>query len=113
VDCWNSEADRWYVLVHVTQLIVHDTSSTDTLRTTTPILTKVIFTWLGESYVYYRLTNDAKAAGVIKKPQGIGYGIGLAFALFAMQGPLCLVLSGHVTDAFVSLEVASFVRCLR
>lgn len=57
----------------------------DTLRTTTPLLNKVILTWLTNSYVYYRLTDEQKAASGMKQPQGIGYGIGLAVALFAMQ----------------------------
>ncbi|KAG5653199.1 hypothetical protein H0H81_001750 [Sphagnurus paluster] len=58
----------------------------DTLKTTTPLLTKVILTWLTNSYVYHRLSDEEKASGQLRKPQGIGYGIGLAVALFAMQG---------------------------
>lgn len=58
---------------------------TDTLKTTTPLVNKVILTWLTNSYVWYRLTDAERAAGVIAQPQGIGYGVGLAFALFAMQ----------------------------
>ncbi|KAF5370913.1 hypothetical protein D9615_009789 [Tricholomella constricta] len=57
----------------------------DVLRTTTPLLNKVILTWLTNSYVYYRLSDEQKASGIVKEPQGIGYGIGLAFALFVMQ----------------------------
>jgi hypothetical protein len=58
----------------------------DTLKTTTPLLNKVILTWLAESYIYYNLSDQEKASGIIPKPKGIGYGIGLAFGLFAMQG---------------------------
>ncbi|KAF8882127.1 P-loop containing nucleoside triphosphate hydrolase protein [Infundibulicybe gibba] len=58
----------------------------DTLKTTTPLLNKVILTWLTDSYFYSHLSDDQRAAGVIPKPKGIGYGIGLAVALFAMQG---------------------------
>jgi ATP-binding cassette, subfamily C (CFTR/MRP), member 1 len=58
----------------------------DTLKTTTPLVTKVLLIWLEESYVYHRLTPAEKAAAQFKKPKGIGYGIGVAFALFAMQG---------------------------
>ena len=58
--------------------------TTDTLRTTTPLLNQVILTWLADSYVYFRLSDTERTA--IPKPRGIGYGIGLAFALFAMQG---------------------------
>jgi hypothetical protein len=88
-------------------------SCIDTLQTTTPLVNKVILTWLTDAYVYHRLTDEQKAAGDVKQPQGIGYGIGLAFALFAMQGPslpyhsqiLCKVLT-----AFWSTEISSLVR---
>jgi ATP-binding cassette, subfamily C (CFTR/MRP), member 1 len=58
----------------------------DTLKTTTPLLNKVLLTWLVNSYIYYRLSDEEKAAGNIAKPKGVGYGIGLAFGLFVMQG---------------------------
>ncbi|KAF7373650.1 Oligomycin resistance ATP-dependent permease YOR1 [Mycena sanguinolenta] len=66
----------------------------DTLKTTTPLLTKVILTWLTEAYVLYHAPAALKApggelAGV--KVQGIGYGVGLAVALFAMQEVSSLV----------------------
>ncbi|RDB26371.1 Oligomycin resistance ATP-dependent permease YOR1 [Hypsizygus marmoreus] len=57
----------------------------DTLKTTTPLLTKVLLTWLTNSYIYYRLSDEQKAASGATQPQGIGYGIGLAIGLFAMQ----------------------------
>ncbi|CAL1711021.1 unnamed protein product [Somion occarium] len=57
----------------------------DTLKTTTPLLNKVLLTWLTNSYIYYRASEDERAAGNLEKPQGVGYGIGLAFALFVMQ----------------------------
>ncbi|KAF8160432.1 hypothetical protein K438DRAFT_1985689 [Mycena galopus ATCC 62051] len=62
----------------------------DTLKTTTPLLTKVILTWLTDAYVVYHTTPaqiaEAEAAGVpLPKVQGIGYGVGLACALFVMQ----------------------------
>jgi len=50
------------------------------------LLTKVILTWLTDSYIYVRSTHAQRAVPGIQKPQGIGYGIGLAVALFAMQG---------------------------
>lgn len=67
----------------------------DTLKTTTPLVNKVILTWLTEAYIYHRLSDDQKAAGVVKKPQGIGYGVGLAFALFAMQRTYLLFLETY------------------
>jgi ATP-binding cassette, subfamily C (CFTR/MRP), member 1 len=39
--------------------------------------------------VYFRLTDAEQAAAAaqgLSKPQGLWYGIGLAFALFIMQG---------------------------
>lgn len=60
--------------------------TSDTLKTVSPLVNKVILTWLTNSYVYYKAGPAAAAAAGIAKPQGIGYGIGLGFALFAMQG---------------------------
>ena len=60
--------------------------TSDTLRTTTPLLNQVILTWLVDCYVYFNLSEAERTATAISKPRGIGYGIGLAFALFVMQG---------------------------
>ncbi|KAJ7270615.1 multidrug resistance-associated ABC transporter [Mycena haematopus] len=60
----------------------------DTLKTTTPLLTKVILTWLTEAYIVYHASDAEKAPGgplANVKPRGIGYGVGLAVALFVMQ----------------------------
>lgn len=68
----------------------------DTLKTTTPLLNKVILTWLTNSYYYYRLTEaERTAAGITQQPKGIGYGIGLAVGLFAMQGMLRIPRCGR------------------
>ncbi|KAJ7290727.1 multidrug resistance-associated ABC transporter [Mycena rebaudengoi] len=66
----------------------------ETLRTTTPLVNQVLLTWLVKSYVYVRLNDEERQAFNIGKPQGIGYGIGLAFALFAMQESASL-LTNH------------------
>ena len=60
------------------------TYASDTLRTTTPLLNQVLLTWLADSYFYSKLSDTERTT--ISKPRGIGYGIGLAFALFVMQG---------------------------
>ncbi|KAM5532133.1 hypothetical protein V8D89_014226 [Ganoderma adspersum] len=57
----------------------------DTLRTTTPLVNQVLLMWLTNSYVYFRATDEERTALGLRKPRGIGYGIGLAFAIFAMQ----------------------------
>ncbi|KAF9562072.1 multidrug resistance-associated ABC transporter [Agrocybe pediades] len=71
--------------------------ASDTLRTTTPLVNKVLITWLTESFVFSRLSasekDEATAAG-FKPPRGVGYGIGLAFALFVMQ-EAASVMSNH------------------
>ncbi|KAF8815566.1 multidrug resistance-associated ABC transporter [Phlegmacium glaucopus] len=85
----------------------------DTLRTTTPLLNKVLLTWLADSYVYFRLSDTERAAAAslgLFKPRGIGYGIGLAFALFVMQGE-CF-LSFKMTNHFMlmSMTTGLYVR---
>lgn len=81
----------------------------DTLKTTTPLLNKVILTWLTESYIYYRLSNDERSAAAaqgFKKPNGIGYGIGLAIGLFAMQEVASLMTNHYMqTSMAVGLSV--------
>ncbi|KAF9488932.1 multidrug resistance-associated ABC transporter [Pleurotus eryngii] len=57
----------------------------ETLRTTTPLVTKVFLTWLTESYLYHQLPQASRDALGLARPKGIGFGIGLAFAIFAMQ----------------------------
>ncbi|CAL1710985.1 unnamed protein product [Somion occarium] len=68
----------------------------DTLKTTTPLLNKVLLTWLTNSYIYYRASEDERAAGNLEKPQGVGYGIGLAFALFVMQESASLMTNHYM-----------------
>lgn len=57
------------------------TPDLDTLKTTTPLLTKVILTWLTNSYLHHNVPESG-----VPKQKGIGYGVGLAIGLFAMQG---------------------------
>lgn len=56
------------------------------LRTTTPLVSRVLLTWLTSSYLYVRLTGEEAAAAGLTAPRGIGYGIGVGFGIFAMQG---------------------------
>ncbi|KAK0467750.1 multidrug resistance-associated ABC transporter [Desarmillaria tabescens] len=65
----------------------------ETLETTTPLLTKLLLAWLTASYDYYRLSDEQKVSGLVDRPPGIGYGIGLAFAIFAMQGMIVLLMN--------------------
>ena len=84
----------------------------DTLNTTTPLVTEILLKWLAYSFAYFKLTDAEQAAAAAQgfsKPQGVGYGIGLGFAIFIMQGEK----SGctFISDAFsnTSLEVSSLV----
>ncbi|KAF8154551.1 multidrug resistance-associated ABC transporter [Crassisporium funariophilum] len=82
----------------------------DTLRTTTPLLNKVLLTWLVESYVYFRLSDSDRALASVAgftKPRGIGYGIGLAFALFVMQESASL-MANHFMLA--SMTTGLYIR---
>lgn len=63
----------------------------DTLKTTTPLITKALLTWLTDAYAWNRLSAAEQAESGLTKPRGIGYGVGLAFALFAMQEVASLV----------------------
>ncbi|TFK19762.1 cadmium ion transporter [Coprinopsis marcescibilis] len=67
----------------------------DTLRTTTPLVLKVFLTWITEAYVWARVRGTpAESLIGATQPLGIGFGIGVAFALFAMQ-ELASIFSNH------------------
>ncbi|KAF8882128.1 hypothetical protein BD779DRAFT_1675113 [Infundibulicybe gibba] len=91
-------------------LAIHQSSSSvyahnrrlDTLKTTTPLLNKVILTWLTDSYIYSHLSDDQRTAGIVPKPKGIGYGIGLAVALFAMQEVASLMTNHYMQTSMTT-----------
>ncbi|KZP09468.1 multidrug resistance-associated ABC transporter [Athelia psychrophila] len=82
----------------------------NTLQTTSPLITKVLLSWLTDCYYYHQYASLSPAAqaqavaaaassgaageSILTKPRGIGYGIGLAFALFAMQ-EVSSLMSNH------------------
>lgn len=72
----------------------------DTLKTTTPLLNKVILNWLSASYLYSRVNDEERATLGLSKPKGIGYGIGLAIALFVMQGVLQKLMYWAASNTF-------------
>lgn len=61
----------------------------DTLKTTSPLVSQALLTWLTEVYVYRRLPEELRAE--FPKPQGVGYGMGLVAGLFVMQETASLV----------------------
>ncbi|TEB30865.1 multidrug resistance-associated ABC transporter [Coprinellus micaceus] len=72
----------------------------DSLKTTTPLVNKVLLQWLTDSYVFHNLPeaerDAAVAAGQLARPRGIGFGIGLAVAVFAMQEIAMLMMNHSV-----------------
>ncbi|KAI0701736.1 multidrug resistance-associated ABC transporter [Earliella scabrosa] len=67
----------------------------DTLNTTTPLVNQLLLAWLTSSFVYARASDQERAALDLQQPQGIGYGIGLGFAVFAMQEISSLMANHH------------------
>jgi ATP-binding cassette, subfamily C (CFTR/MRP), member 1 len=63
------------------------------LKTTTPLLNRVLLNWLVQSFAWFQLSDGQRAQFGLEKPRGIGYGIGLAFALFVMQESASLFYS--------------------
>ena len=61
------------------------------VNTTTSLVSQALLTWLTNSYVYFHAHEQERTALGLQKPQGIGYGIGLAFTVFATLGGPALV----------------------
>ncbi|KAH8822118.1 multidrug resistance-associated ABC transporter [Flagelloscypha sp. PMI_526] len=57
----------------------------DTLISTTPLVNKVLLEWLSLSYLYFQTGPEYAAQYGIEKPRGIGFGIGIALAVFGMR----------------------------
>ncbi|KZW02976.1 multidrug resistance-associated ABC transporter [Exidia glandulosa HHB12029] len=57
----------------------------DTLNTTTPLVSKLIIAYITTAYIAHKAGPQAVEAGLVEAPRSVGYGIGLAFAIFAMQ----------------------------
>ncbi|KZS90158.1 multidrug resistance-associated ABC transporter [Sistotremastrum niveocremeum HHB9708] len=69
----------------------------DTLNTTSPLVNKALLNWLSDAYAYHKLGAVAAAEAGVLKPKGIGYGFGLAVALFCMQ-ELSSLFMNHYTQ---------------
>ena len=63
------------------------TAGSAALQVTAPLVTKKIITQLSLAYYYHQAQNSGISLAVagIPAPKSVGYGIGLAFALFAME----------------------------
>ncbi|EPQ52804.1 multidrug resistance-associated ABC transporter [Gloeophyllum trabeum ATCC 11539] len=68
----------------------------ETLNITTPLVTKLLLTYLTNSYYAFRLTPEEREAAGLGQVRGIGYGIGLAFAIFAMQEASSLMTTHYM-----------------
>ncbi|RXW22412.1 hypothetical protein EST38_g3441 [Candolleomyces aberdarensis] len=79
----------------------------DTLRTTTPLVSKVLLEWLASSYLFVRLGEAERAAIGLTEPRGIAYGIGVAIGIFAMQEGASL-MSNHALK--ISMTAGQVIR---
>ena len=93
-----SQYDFWgdYTNTHI---------SSDTLQTTTPLVNQKLLTWLEERYYFWKSAPSDR--DLLSHPHGIGYGIGLAFAIFVMQEAASL-MTCHFT--LMSMEVGLLIR---
>lgn len=82
---WTSGVLRLIAGMHVLFLHPYILRLIETLRTTTPLVNKVLLTWLVQSYAYHRVPAAQRQELGLTAPRGIGFGIGLAFAVFSMQ----------------------------
>ncbi|KAL5489922.1 hypothetical protein ACEPAI_4754 [Sanghuangporus weigelae] len=62
----------------------------DTLKTTSPLVSKLLLAWLTDAFLF------AQSGGRTSQPRGIGYGIGLGIALFAMQEVASLMTNQYM-----------------
>ncbi|KAJ2926057.1 hypothetical protein H1R20_g11027, partial [Candolleomyces eurysporus] len=79
----------------------------DTLRTTTPLVSKVMLEWLASSYLFVRLGDVERAAIGLTEPRGIAYGIGVAIGIFVMQEGASL-MSHHALK--ISMTAGQMIR---
>ncbi|RXW15854.1 hypothetical protein EST38_g10001 [Candolleomyces aberdarensis] len=96
----------------------------DTLKTTTPLVNKVLLQWLTETYYFHRIPElereAAIQAGSLTRPRGVGFGIGLAVALFLMQ-EIASLMTNHYQQLTMTTGVSVrtgiigtiFRKCLR
>lgn len=67
----------------------------NTLTTTSPLVNKLFLTWLTASYTWSHMSAEERKLSGESAPKGIGYGIGLAFALFIMQEASSVIASHY------------------
>lgn len=105
------EACLRFVLPRLAHSYLAHVLASDTLKTTTPLVNKVLLTWLTNSYIFYHASEAERSFLGLEQPRGIGYGIGLAFALFVMQGSYISLIFDQFDSILTDLdtEVASLV----
>ncbi|OBZ78499.1 Canalicular multispecific organic anion transporter 1 [Grifola frondosa] len=81
----------------------------DTLNTTTPLVNKVLLTWLTNAYIYYNASEEERAVAGLIQPRGIGYGVGLGFAIFVMQEASSL-MANHYQQRLVTMTIGMSTR---
>jgi len=68
------------------------------------LVSKLLIDYITTSYIAHRAGPQAVADGLVPKPKSIGYGIGIAFAIFGMQelASLCNNMFFYIAYAFGS-----------
>jgi ATP-binding cassette subfamily C (CFTR/MRP) protein 1 len=74
----------------------------DTLKTTSPLVNKQLLAWLSASYAWRQAGPGGRAG--LEEPRSIGYGIGMAFVLFAMQELASLIFNHYLLSALSALS---------
>lgn len=77
------------------------------LDVTSPLVTRVLLNWVTESYIYARLPEELRAT--VPAPPGVGYGVGVAFGLFAMLREFEPFLSPDIVLTVSQRPPASYV----
>ena len=83
----DSQIDTPSILTPATDSTLHETDKwiIAALQVTAPLVTKQIITQLELAYYAHQAAQAGLPADLVPAPNSIGYGIGLAFALFVME----------------------------
>ena len=85
-------------------LFITDIDELAGIRICTPLLTRVIIQQLTEAHDFHQAVVAGESTVGLPIPKPIGYGIGLAFAYFALQ-----IISGIIL--YLEIQIATVLGC--